>query len=711
MKSRVRISPEVKGADLRRPVRTVGVAALGLLLLITGCDGGSRRAVPTAPDAPVVPAVSGDLEMTILSARVDSGRRIVVEFLLRDGLGDPLSLADLDADPRFLFASITIDQGTGYSRYRSHVTTTVAGQDYVFGGSTVSPALGSATQAVADEDGAFTELDAGLYLYVSGLVLPADFDSGATHAVGAYLSRQGGVVVDNEIFHFVPSGETAPLARVVTLTRSCEACHGELAAHGGALRDTGLCVLCHTDQTVDPETGEILEFGSFMHRLHRGEELALKPFLVVGAGQTVHDYSEVVYPQDTRNCQKCHDEGVDGPAQADYWRTQVTRRACGGCHDDADFETGAGHADIPQSEDTFCWICHRPDLLVEFDRSVPGAHVLPSRSSVNPRLSLRIAAVSDMLPGARPTVRFTVQSDAGLVDIASLDRVGITFAGPTSDYSQPISDGRFAVSNGTGALVTHSVGDYSFSPAGYVIPTGATGTWSVGLEARTETFTVANRSFRFGANNPVVHVDLASGTTGGGAPEPRRDVVDVSRCNECHHELRVHDDLRADVEYCVLCHNAWATDEARRSGVDPATNPPESIDFELMIHRIHRGRDLENDYTVFGSGGIPHDFTRVRYPGELADCSACHSGGSEVLPPPPGAVATVRNIGGAPLPQEEAILTPSMAACLGCHDGDVASDHARGFAVIASPTSWEESCSICHGAGTGADASVRHAAQ
>ena len=44
---------------------------------------------------------------------------------------------------------------------------------------------------------------------------------------------------------------------------------------------------------------------------------------------------ETTYPQDVRNCAKCH----RAPAPlADHWKTQPSSRACGACHDDRSFE-------------------------------------------------------------------------------------------------------------------------------------------------------------------------------------------------------------------------------------------------------------------------------------------------------------------------------------------------------------------------------------
>src|SRR5690606_37463400 len=154
--------------------------------------------------------------------------------------------------------------------------------------------------------------------------------------------------------------------------------------------------------------------------IHAGSTLA-EPYVVVGFNQSIHDYSHVVYPGQLLSCEKCH-KGAD----SERWRTAPSRSACSGCHDDVNFETGENHAEgLQQFDDSLCNRCHREEMVLEFDRTVPGAHVIPYESSANPRLELAIIDVENMTPGAQPSIRFTVTDDAGPVDIATLDRVAL----------------------------------------------------------------------------------------------------------------------------------------------------------------------------------------------------------------------------------------------------------------------------------------------
>jgi OmcA/MtrC family decaheme c-type cytochrome len=103
-----------------------------------------------------------------------------------------------------------------------------------------------------------------------------------------------------------------------------------------------------------------------------------------------------------------------------------------------------------------------------------------------------------------------------------------------------------------------------------------------------------------------------------------------------------------------------------------------------MIHKIHRGAELEKGYLIPGSRGDA-DFSGVEFPGDLRNCDSCHVNRSEQIPLPDGLLATVA-------PQELwSPVEPIAAACLSCHDSDDAAKHA-----FANTTVFGESCGTCH---------------
>ena len=96
-------------------------------------------------------------------------------------------------------------------------------------------------------------------------------------------------------------------------------------------------------QTVNPDTGNTVDMKVMVHKIHMGEDLPSVldgiPYYFYGRGE-ITDFSEVVFPQDIRNCATCH----AAPAtQASTWYTYPAQAACGSCHDNINWTTGEGH--------------------------------------------------------------------------------------------------------------------------------------------------------------------------------------------------------------------------------------------------------------------------------------------------------------------------------------------------------------------------------
>jgi OmcA/MtrC family decaheme c-type cytochrome len=702
--------------------------AVVLMLTLSACGGSGGGAPAPDPDPDPTPdptptgfALTGnttDRWFTVESVTLNAARNFVVEFSMEDG-GAPLSLTDLDSDPRFLLGWIdedTLPGGDLRTRYQSYVVNTRNGVMHDLDGdgmSTDAPVLASATQAGTDSGGSIDVLGGGRFRFTSGTALPANYVAGATHTIALYATRGGRSDVVNPYVHFVPSGATLSTMRDIIPTSSCTACHDKLAAHGGTRNEVILCQICHTDQTIDPETGNTVDFENMVHKIHAGSSLS-SIYRIVGYRETVHDYHEITWTQDVRNCTSCHKDG----AQSENYRLAPGRAACGSCHDDVNFVTGFEHNAGPFSDDDACSSCHEPVKVADFDLSIPGSHAVPYTSSFNPNLTFAITAVSNMTPGNAPTVTFTATTTGGGVDITTLNRVAMLFAGPAPDYREYTS---VTVSAGDGTLVDNGGGSYTFTPNAFTVPVTALGTWSVGMEGRTENIPVGGLTItnvRFGGNNPVVDVSLSTGTLTGTLA--RRVIVDEAQCNTCHNDVLIHGNLRTEIAYCVMCHNGWTNDEARRPGIDAVANPPESVDFRYMIHKIHAGKELANGYLVYGFGGTPHDFSDVHFPRPINQCTACHTGGTERLPIPSDAQAQVFNWGGpgnilgvdiVPTSILAPIRPPITATCLSCHDSASTAAHAIVQAVptpLLDPNVWTEACITCHGVGREFDAEVYH---
>jgi OmcA/MtrC family decaheme c-type cytochrome len=181
--------------------------------------------------------------------------------------------------------------------------------------------------------------------------------------------------------------------------------------------------------------------------------------------------------------------------------------------------------------------------------------------------------------------------------------------------------------------------------------------------------------------------------------EARRLVVDDYKCESCHSNLELHGGGRNNAtEYCQTCHRPFATDEEERLPGDPNE---ESIHFKYMIHKIHRGADLDNGYVVAGHNNSIHDYSDVEFPGDLRNCRTCHADTTDrfgnpvdaftyVLPLPEGVLPTY-----SPDTLINPFMPPITSSCLSCHDSDDAAAHADANTSV----NLGESCGACHDEG------------
>lgn len=609
------------------------------------------------------------LSVQITNVTIPESRRPEVTFRITDERGTPLDrqgiLTEGVVTLRFIIARIN----PGDRQYTAYTVRRQTGA-----------VLGTVEQASADTGGTFTEIGPGTYVYRFGTALPENYNRTVTHTVGVYADRNlthvdGNIYVAAATFDFVPDGRPVTVVRDVVMDESCNRCHGQLTAHG-VRRSVALCVLCHTPQTPDPDTGNTTDFNVMIHKIHRGADLpsvrAGQPYQIIGFQQSVNDYSTVRFPQEIRNCQTCHTG-----SQGMNYLSQPSRAACGSCHDNVNFTTGENHLGIRQTDDNSCRFCHQPTSDTEFDISIAGAHVIPAKSRQLPGVRYEIVRVENTRPGQNLTVVFNLKDKAGNpIQPSQMSVLAAVFGGPTTDYASWYrEDARMATPTGDG--------NFSFTFA-QPIPSNATGTYTVALEGRRNvTITGPNRQ-------PLTVQDTGPNVTFSfavtGQPIERRAVVDLAKCQACHDTLRLHGNNRVDnVQYCALCHNPNQTDVARR----PQDQlPAESVDFKLMIHRIHSGEELHNEYTVYGFGNVAHNYNEVRYPTDRRNCTVCHNAGTFLIGSTAGRLPTVT-------PRSPLNPTPPIsAACVGCHDGAETLAHV---AVNSSP--FGESCAVCHGEG------------
>jgi OmcA/MtrC family decaheme c-type cytochrome len=372
------------------------------------------------------------------------------------------------------------------------------------------------------------------------------------------------------------------------------------------------------------------------------------------------DYSDVVNPSPAMACKACHeDKSVTGATQAENWNTKPSMAACGSCHDDVNFATGAGHVGLPQFNDNQCANCHQPQGEVDFDASIKGAHTVPVNSTLVAGVVFGIEKVDDAAPGKRPVVTFTVKDKKGNpVDITTLNSLRLYMGGPTSDVGSYVrEDVLKAVGPGDGRYF------WTFAAS---IPATAKGSYQFGIEGYRTTVvlkgTQKERSIRDYGINAVFTASLTGGT-----PEPRRTSVSTANCNKCHYSISFHGGNRNTVEQCTFCHNPTLTEGT----------PAESFNFANMIHRFHE---------------------EARYPGNLRNCSQCHVNNSQF---PVVRADTI------PVVDGKAPVSPvptNTNACMVCHNTPAAWSHAQ-----ANTTALGESCAVCHGSTADFSVSKVHA--
>jgi len=653
-------------------------------------------------DDQTVQFVRPGLVIRVNSAQIAADGTISTVYTISDPQGLPLDSRGVTTPGTvslsFIAAVLPSDEGT----YTSYTTRTQTGT-----------ALGSTQQAGADSGGTSTQIGPGQYQYTFHTRAPSGFDATATHTIGIYGSRNLtifnlGTNYASTTFNFVPNGAAVTRTRDIIRTASCNGCHDQLSAHGGSRRGIDLCVLCHTPQTMDANTGATLDAKVFFHKLHMGENLpsvkAGTPYIPVINQFGTFDFSDVAYPADPgdpRRCETCHSQ-TTGAAHATAYLLHPTRAACGACHDDVNFTTGDNHPGGPQFDDNQCATCHIPQGETDFDASIQGAHVAPRASSLLSGLVVNIAKVDNGTAGSSPVVSFHVQDSGGNpVPLSRLGAISFTMAGPTADYGYTnfgVTTPGYVTESATKAACDASSNcTYTFT---HPVPAGATGTYAIGVEARrTEVVLPGDpkqQSITYGAKNQVVYFSVD------GSPlAPRRGVVALGNCNSCHVSLSLHGGLRNNTEYCVMCHNPSNTDAARRvSAIVPSDKaaPPQGINFNLLVHRIHFGINMQafkRTYVVVGFGGSHNDFSDTLFPAmsptgaatDTRNCSLCHVNNSEQNLP----------LGLNPVIDPQGPINPIQpiaSACTGCHVDIPSASHA-----LTNTSTLGEACTVCHSSG------------
>lgn len=170
-----------------------------------------------------------------------------------------------------------------------------------------------------------------------------------------------------------------------------------------------------------------------------------------------------------------------------------------------------------------------------------------------------------------------------------------------------------------------------------------------------------------------VSTALHSWVPEGGDVKTTLDVVTDAACNSCHTRLEFHGGSRRGVGMCNLCHT-------EKNSMNPESG--NTVDFQVMIHKIHLGKDLPSvqegePYYFVGYMNSREDFSDVAYPWDMRDCVKCHQGSQG----------------------DRWMTRPAEKPCTSCHDRTYfgAGDAPEGWTAHTAGPRDDSECAVCHG--------------
>lgn len=348
---------------------------------------------------------------------VQVGDVLTVSFGLQDSAGNPI--ADLKTNAAL--SGTVIVAGPTDDRQRIFSSTTVSKAALTYSAGTYSfalPAFPATAQPPLNTTGVTPRANGpGTYsimLYVTENL-----------TVGGRSVRDAGTAL-----HDFKFGADQPIRpREVILRGACQTCHVDLQLHGGSRRDAQGCSLCHTVgaldravgargtacttssqcagfaagwetcqdtnadmvadtciMTADPTPNQTIAFKAMIHQIHyarhrggyaeSGNLVLPGKLAIIGFSNSVNDFSEVLLPQDVRNCTKCHADsgatcsssapcGIGQACVAGVCRNSAYKQpstlVCLACHNSA---AAKGHAALQTWIDgsgkpiETCEVCH-----------------------------------------------------------------------------------------------------------------------------------------------------------------------------------------------------------------------------------------------------------------------------------------------------------------------------------------------------------------
>ncbi len=715
--------------------------------------GGSVPPPPPTQPTPISPYAEAEVLLAaITNVTLDDNDQAVVEFQLTDGNGT--AIIDLEVDNiRFVISKLQSSAlGNLTGTWQSYV-------NRIEEAGSVGPGTEDRLQATYErnEDGftnngdgtyryhyitSLTDLDQGILDQADTEGLDLSYEPDRTHRVAIQFDDAPGKANPN--YDWVPAtGSTTGIFSMdIAATDNCNRCHDPLAIHGGGRIEVKYCVTCHNAGSTDANSTNTVDMKVMIHKIHAGANLPSVQdggeYAIWGFRDSKHDYSNLHYPQDIRNCVNCHvGTGTVGDrkdlvvtSQGDNWSEVASAAACGSCHDD---QLGPDDHIGSKEDDSGCASCHSEGGRAG---SIADSHRILT-AEAGERFAAEILMITNTAPGEFPQVQYKIvdpTNDDAPYDLqndpvwtatdSGASRLAIDLAWDTVDYTNTGNGQDEASAVSLDALQGTPNGDGSYTvESELAIPDGslhpgiaATGSGVATVEGHPAVNFGSEEEpdvqrISFTNTHEFFSIDEADGQ-----PNDRRDVADLEGCLTCHSQLSLHGNNRTDdLQVCVACHNPRNTDrQVREVAASPPTDgkDEESIDFKTMVHGIHAAGMRENALQVVGFRGFTtyvYDEEAVHYPGNLANCTTCHTEEGFQLPLAPGVLGTTVDTGeDHTSPVDDLVTTPITAVCSSCHDGGESASHMTSNggnfsttqAAIDSGEVFED-CNSCHREGSG----------
>jgi OmcA/MtrC family decaheme c-type cytochrome len=587
---------------------------------------------------------------------------------------------------------------SGSSPYRTAVVDNVGGAVFVRtpGGDTDTYAYTFPTAALRVSDG---------YVVDNTLMrLGVQFGTGSPSALNTpllnlfttdtyYHTQSNRRPFANEFLDVVSGTGALPAAgafpsRNAVSTAACNACHDTLAIHGGGRHEVKFCQICHNPriEVASHPAGGGYDNGSLtrlVHGLHSEKNLGSRGGNADPPPRGIGDFSEVTYPQDMRNCTRCH----QGPAAADNtydnWKTRPTITACGSCHDTISFVSPAPagktlHSGDAQATNAGCAGCHPatggPAGITD---SHATENVTPNNQANAGTLSTFEYAIDNVTIDNNnvATIKFSIKQDGALANLgdnvitapagfSDTPEFLFAYAMPQDGVSAPADYNNLGRSQGQPESLpivglpivakdntSYTVTRANAFPVGakmravalqayFVQTSGGTGLDNVGRHTYSAAFTgVWDTSKSPAVRDAQRRVAVESGYSGG-----NQQTGQPIGCLECHEIFEGHGGNRvSNAQVCVMCHNpnlsssGRVIDPARLSsgtgaaiaakyGSDPLQYPEVSNNFKELIHGIHgRNKRTTNFVDIRGRDRLALvEGDEITYPGDVSHCGKCH---------------------------------------------------------------------------------------